>query len=132
MCKIKYLSIIICGTGLDGFEEIYMTFIENMTPIYNDTCNDFQNKVAEFQNLNQARQEFYSLSSLYAVYLPVHSMCREQFMLQISKFSTLGADKNGGANVCKWLPENAHLIRMTHFERLKFVLYHTHQILKYF
>lgn len=72
-----------------------------MGPIYNNTCNDFQNQVDEFQYVNLGIQEFLSLSGLYSQYLPVHTICRQQINLVIDGLSTIAADKNGYANVCK-------------------------------
>lgn len=65
-----------------------------MVPIYNNTANDFRNKVIEFQNMTGI-QQFLSLSSLYAQYLPVYSICKQQILLQLNEFPKLTKSSNG-------------------------------------
>lgn len=72
-----------------------------MVPIYNNTGNDFYTKVMEFQNM-KGIQQFLSLSSLYAQYLPVYTICKQQILLELQEFPKLTKDLNG-PNVRKYI-----------------------------
>lgn len=65
-----------------------------MVPLYDNTENDFYTKVQEFKEM-KGIQEFLSLSSLFAQYLPVYTVCKQQIQLELQEFPKLAKDENG-------------------------------------